>query len=138
MEVVKHPYLEGVLCREDGAVFVPAVRGHEARWTFGSSNRGGYRYVCVKRKLHAVHRLICEAFHGACPPGKCQVDHINRGPSNNRPENLRWVSQSENNRNRAVYSKYGVSYVDDVNTYQRTRYAKKKAANQLNKSIMTR
>ena len=35
MEVVGHPYLKGVQCREGGAVFILAVRAHLGHWTFG-------------------------------------------------------------------------------------------------------
>ena len=121
-----HPYLEGVKCREDGAVFVPAGRTRTARWTFGVCGKKGYRRVGIDRKCLLVHRLICEAFHGACPSGKFQVDHLDRNPSNNRPGNLRWVTPSENSRNRAVCLKgmEGVvsQYVDRA-AYDRAYYA---------------
>lgn len=158
MEVVNHPYLEGVKCREDGAIWGPQSGTHKAHWTFGYVNTGGYRVVFVRGKHYLVHRLICEAFHGICPPDKCQADHIDRDKSNNRPENIRWVTCSGNNRNKKVceesLAKYGVSSVDDDAAYRRayyannlefrekrraygrTRYAKKKASNQLKKPIM--
>ena len=43
----------------------------------------------------SVARLVCEAFHGACPEG-FEVDHANRDRADNRPENLRWVSKAFN------------------------------------------
>jgi hypothetical protein len=43
-----------------------------------------------------IHRLVCEAFHGAAPEGKPYVIHIDEDAHNNRPENLRWGSQEEN------------------------------------------
>lgn len=128
MKTVNHPYLEGVKCREDGAVWVPGGKtGRRSHWTFGALEKKGYLYVCVSRKHYKVHRLICEAFHGVCPPDKTEVDHIDRNPSNNKPENLRWCSRSENNRNTGVHeasvAKYGVSGADDRNAYQRSRYS---------------
>ena len=122
MKVVDHPYLKGIKCREDGAVFVPAAFGHAAHWTFGYRHPKGYRRVTIARKSHPVHRLICEAFHGICPEG-CEADHINRERNDNRPENLRWVTRSENLCNRAVYAQCGVSTANDINAYSRTRYA---------------
>ena len=139
MKVVDHPSLEGVKCREDGAVFVPAARGHEAHWTFGSTNGHGYLRVCIARKTYRVHRLIAEAFHGPCPPGKDEVDHTDRNRSNNKPENLRWVSHVENCRNMSTNIKGMedvVSPTVDKNAYMRALYAnspefreKKKARN---------
>lgn len=130
MEVVAHPYLEGVLCREDGAVFVPKNGVHKAHWTFGHRISNGYLRVRCSYKDLLAHRLICEAFHGLCPPDKDQVDHIDRNPSNNRPENLRWCSRSENNRNRKICEeslvKYGVSSVEDRAAYMRAYYASHK------------
>lgn len=43
-----------------------------------------------------VHRLVCEAFHGKCPPEKQHCAHWDGNPKNNRPENLRWATVSEN------------------------------------------
>lgn len=42
-----------------------------------------------------VHRLVCEAFHGLPPPGKPTVAHKDGTRTNNREDNLRWASHSE-------------------------------------------
>lgn len=42
-----------------------------------------------------VHRLVAEAFLGPCPDG-CEVLHRNGIPSDNRVDNLRWGTRSEN------------------------------------------
>lgn len=57
-----------------------------------------YRRVRLKRVFFAAHRIIFKMVHGF-DPIPC-VDHIDHNPSNNRPENLRACSQSENMRNR--------------------------------------
>ena len=41
-----------------------------------------------------VHRLVCSAFHG--PSNGRQVNHKNGDRLDNRPENLEWVTSSEN------------------------------------------
>jgi hypothetical protein len=44
----------------------------------------------------AVHRIVASAFHGSQPSQDHVVDHIDINRSNNRPENLRWVTRLEN------------------------------------------
>ena len=56
----------------------------------------GYDYVRVNKKLHRVHRLIWCMFYGYEPS---EIDHINRNRADNRIENLREVSRSQNNYN---------------------------------------
>lgn len=46
------------------------------------------------------HRLVAMAWHGAAPFRGAPVDHVNRVRDDNRPCNLRWSTDSENNRNR--------------------------------------
>lgn len=125
MEVVAHPYLEGVLCRSDGAIFVPfGGSGMASHWTFGCPyGRDGYLAVMIAGRQYRVHRLIVEAFIRCPIPDGMQVDHIDRNPENNAKDNLRIVTPSENNRNRAIYSQCGISSVYDRAAYQRARYA---------------
>lgn len=40
-----------------------------------------------------VHRLVCEAFHGE---SELDVNHKDCDKANNKPENLEWVTKSEN------------------------------------------
>ncbi|MFN3832110.1 MAG: HNH endonuclease [Allorhizobium sp.] len=49
-------------------------------------------------KTMRVHRLIALAFHGLPPLSNQQivVGHLDDDPGNNRPDNLRWMTQSEN------------------------------------------
>lgn len=63
----------------------------------GCPNHKGYLQVKFQNKLHMVHRLIFMYFNGYFPE---QVDHINNIKTDNRIENLRAATQSENQFNR--------------------------------------
>lgn len=56
----------------------------------------------LKRHNCNVHILVCEAFHGARPPG-LQVRHLNGVSTDNRAENLAWGTQSENMIDRVLH-----------------------------------
>ena len=51
-----------------------------------------------KKKKFSVHRLVAQTFIPN-PDNKPEVDHINQDRSDNRLENLRWVTKSENGQN---------------------------------------
>lgn len=115
---IAHPYLEGVICYSDGSIRTPA-----GNIVFGWKNSGGYlMYSARDGHNYLVHRLICEAFHGPCPAGK-EVDHRNRIRDDNRPENLHWVTRSENNFNtaksEAAFKRLGYHPVDNPRKYSR-------------------
>lgn len=63
--------------------------------------RGGYRsvtlYIDGRGHNRNPHRLVLEAFVGPRPIGM-QACHRDGDPTNNRLDNLRWDSVSENNR----------------------------------------
>ena len=62
-------------------------------------NGNGYQYITLRknkvRKNYYVHRLVAEAF---CehPAGCDYVDHINNVKTDNRAENLQWLTQKAN------------------------------------------
>lgn len=64
----------------------------------------GYLQVGVPRKgMALVHRIVAETFIEN-PKGCREVDHINRDKLDNRVENLRWVTHTENQANRSKYT----------------------------------
>ena len=60
-------------------------------------NKEGYIPIRISGKLYQSHRLIMLAFVGESDK---DVDHINRIKTDNRFENLRYVTPSENNLNK--------------------------------------
>lgn len=62
-------------------------------------NQRGYFAVSLskedKRTSYRVHRLVANAFIPN-PDNKPQVNHIDGDKSNNKAENLEWLTQSEN------------------------------------------
>lgn len=89
--------------------------------------KNGYAIVTLcsngsmSKKL--VHRLVGEAFIDN--QNNCNViDHINRIPSDNRVENLRWVSVSDNNLNSCRRDKemFGLRWHKRGNGYYEIRF----------------
>lgn len=75
----------------------------------------GMRYIqtIICKKYYLVHRIIWLYVHGYWPD---KIDHINRDGTDNRIENLRNVSNSENQRNRGLFkrNKSGISGVHRI------------------------
>ena len=61
----------------------------------------GYVHINLNGRNYQLHRILAKHFIPN-PDDLPQVDHIDRNRSNNSIENLRWVSASENCRNRTV------------------------------------
>lgn len=61
-----------------------------------AQSNGRYRLVPLGHGVvRSVHTLVLEAFHGPCPDG-LQGRHVNGDSHDNRAENLRWGTNSEN------------------------------------------
>lgn len=92
------------LCLQDGHIILPS--GKRATYM---KTRAGYYVIGLgpehERRVFIVGRIICWLTHGAPPTDAHQVDHINRDRSDDRPENLRWFSASQNALNISIESK---------------------------------
>lgn len=83
-------------------------------------------FINRKRKNLRVHRLVCEAFHGSPPPEKSHVNHINSVRSDNRAENLEWVSHKENLSHAGFGNMNRFSEVEDQHLIEGVASGKKK------------
>lgn len=90
-------------------------RGRSKKGTY-SECKDRYGYVCIglHGKVYRAHRLVWMYVYGYFPDK--DIDHINGIRSDNRPENLRVLSRSENKQNQAVQrnNKTGVKGVFKV------------------------
>jgi len=69
----------------------------------------GYGYVKVAGKRYLSHRLIWLLVNGAWPAH--DIDHIDRDKMNNRLENLRAVTRTENQHNHGIHSDNASGYL---------------------------
>jgi len=93
------------LVRDNGAILrvprlgVPPIKWDNV-WTFGvKDSRTGYMLLASTIR---VHQVVCTAFHGPAPEPNLVVDHKDTNRSNNRPENLSWVTRLENVLNNPI------------------------------------
>lgn len=69
----------------------------------GTKGREGYLYMMIDGINYRHSHLVWLWHHGCLPP--CQVDHINRNPSDDRIDNLRLATNNsaDNSQNKGIY-----------------------------------
>ncbi len=88
--------------------------------TAGTTKDDGYIHIKIDGQKYFAHRLVFLYETGEFPPN--QVDHINHKNADNRRENLRLCTQSQNQGNSIVRSSSnsgykGVSWYKDYNKW---------------------
>lgn len=73
------------------------------------STKNRHRVLKLLGTLYAEHRLIWLHYYGKWPKG--HIDHINHDEQDNRIQNLRDVSQQENNMNNSMRKDNGTGQV---------------------------
>lgn len=81
---------------------VKSYQGRQARILKPYTNQGGYLRVDIKteyRRTYLVHQLVGLAFiPNDNPEEKDTIDHIDGNKTNNKVDNLRWLSRADNIR----------------------------------------
>ena len=89
---------------KDGKLFSKVTRGKVKEGDeVGTLDANGYKVFSFKGKRYYVHRVIYEMHYGPIPVGMV-VDHVWRNRADNRIENLRVVTKSDNAKNAKLYS----------------------------------
>lgn len=102
-----------------------------------SNGKLNYKFVKLRDwkkgyvRSYPVHQLVASAFIPN-PENKPQVDHIDTNPSNNKLDNLRWVTSLENQRNEITLSRLRKSII----AYNKSEAHKQDVINALGKPIL--
>ena len=108
---------------ENGIIYHKKIDGksHQFRVNTeaGAVSGNGYRHVRLKNKTYLAHRIIFFMHHGYFPK---EIDHINKNTLDNRIENLREVTRTQNNLNQNLRKDNssghsGIYFSKQFNTY---------------------
>jgi hypothetical protein len=94
-------YLHSILEFRDGVLYNKISRSSHAVASkrSGSPYANGYMSITIKSVKYLEHRIVYYMVHGECPE---YLDHIDGDKTNNRVENLRPSTSSQNKCNTSV------------------------------------
>ena len=78
------------------------VSPYVGRYLGFTASQPGARYQTV-----GVHAAVCEAFHGPRPTPRHNAAHLNGRCTDNRADNLAWVTPKENTAHRTLHGTDG-------------------------------
>lgn len=79
----------------------------------GCLNSNGYYQIRYSNKQYYTHRIIWELHNGPIPKD-IKIDHIDKNKSNNKIQNLRLASMSQNSSNHSLYKNNTSGYTGVV------------------------
>lgn len=99
--MITQDFLRQIFDYKDGNLVwkIDRTNGIKAGDIAGSKQKSGYIRVSIKDRPHLVHRMIFLWHHGYLPKS---IDHIDRNRSNNKIENLRAATATQNQGNRSL------------------------------------
>lgn len=99
-EAITQDRLRELFTYSDGKLLNKTIRRSQIKIGSPAGSKTEYGYIKIKidGRMYRAHRLIFLFHHGYLPEF---IDHIDCNRSNNRIENLRPCSKSENGMNRA-------------------------------------
>ena len=90
-------------------------RKKSARMITISVGANGYLYCRLNNKKYLHHRLVALQFiENDDPDNKTDVDHRDHVRTNNNITNLRWVTRSQNIRNRSNVNGRFIEFFDEI------------------------
>ena len=97
-KIISQEQLQSIFEYKDGEIFRKIKTGNSVKIgeKAGWHKHGGYMCVSVNAKSIYIHRVIFLMHYGYLPK---YIDHIDGNPSNNKIENLRKATQSQNMAN---------------------------------------
>ena len=102
------------------------------RFVSTSVDNTGYVRVRLNGGTYRLHRILAKHFIPN-PNNLPEVDHVDRNPLNNSIDNLRWISRSENARNRTVtaygrreYLNTAPNDITEIRTFNDVEYGENK------------
>lgn len=116
MELRDIPGWPGYKASDEGRIYSYWGRGTDRGYRYDREPRrlaisyqisGRYQKVVLvspdgTHTNHRVHRLVCLAFHGEPPSPVHQASHKDDDHDNNRPDNLLWETNQENQSRRVA------------------------------------
>ena len=90
-------------------------------------NGDDYHEITLQHKRYRLHRVVAEQWiENDDPENKIQVDHINHDRGDNRIENLRWCTRSENMKNKSKHNGIIYEYIEELSdeAFEVTEYNK--------------
>lgn len=99
-QILTQEFLHSIFDYKDGVLYKkPKTKRCKSNIVVGAHHGNGYYKTSINYKKYYIHRLIYMMFYGEFP---VQIDHIDGNRSNNKIENLRTSSNTQNNQNKPL------------------------------------